>query len=276
MTTALRREAEREAARLPPLLAQALSLAATVQAGGHGRRREGAGEAFWSYRPYRPGDEPRRIDWRRSARGDEVLVREREQAVAATVLVWPDRRPGMRWRSSERLPTKAERATVLALALASLLGRGGERCGLLGGGRPATGLQAGERLAEALSIAPEDAGPGPASRGGTGVLLTDGLEPSVGGVPLAGGGVLMRIVDPAEADFPYAGGVIFADPAGVAERRLGRAQAVAPQYAAAWRAHGEALRAEAAQAGLRVIEHRTDQPAATALLALWRAVAGAG
>jgi uncharacterized protein (DUF58 family) len=220
VTTALRREAEREAARLPPLLAQALSLAATVQAGGHGRRREGAGEAFWSYRPYRPGDEPRRIDWRRSARGDEVLVREREQAVAATVLVWPDRRPGMRWRSSERLPTKAERATVLALALASLLGRGGERCGLLGGGRTATGLQACERLAEALAR-PGRRGAGPASRGGTGVLLTDGLEPSVGGVPLAGGGVLMRIVDPAEADFPYAGGVIFADPAGVAERRLG-------------------------------------------------------
>jgi uncharacterized protein (DUF58 family) len=248
-----------------------------VQAGGHGRRREGAGEAFWAFRPYRPGDEPRRIDWRRSARGDEVLVREREQAVAATVLAWPDRRTGMRWRSHPTLPTKAERAMVLALALATLLGRGGERCGLLGGGRPATGLQAGERFAEALSVADENAAPPPAPRGAQRVLLTDALDPAwAEELSAAGDGVLVRIVDPAEAAFPYAGRTMFSDPAQRSERLLGRAEAVQAAYGERWRAHVAAVDAEARRASLRVLEHRTDQPAATALLALWRAVSGAG
>jgi uncharacterized protein (DUF58 family) len=237
VTTALRREAEREAARLPPLLAQALSLAATVQAGGHGRRREGAGEAFWSYRPYRPGDEPRRIDWRRSARGDEVLVREREQAVAATVLVWPDRR-----RDALALGRGAAdqggAGRVLALALATLLGRGGERCGLLGGeGRPATGLQAGDRLAEALTARGGGRGAGRGDAGGyagaaDGRLQRCSQAPSSRSGGGEGSGVLLRIEDPAEAEFPYAGRTVFADPTGLAERRLGRAEALRSDYAA--------------------------------------------
>lgn len=280
-TAELRREAARESGRLPALLAEAFTLASTVQAGGHGRRREGAGEAFWSFRPYRPGDEPRRIDWRRSARGDEVLVREREQALAATVLVWPDRRPSMRWRSAEALPTKADRATVLALALATLLGRGGERCGLLGGDRPVTGLQAGERLLEALALRGDDAKPDATLRGARRVLLSDALDPEWAEgrafAPLSSGGdLLVRIVDPAEAAFPFTGRLVFRDPAGAAEQRLGRAEAVAQDYAAAWRAHTAAVEAAAARAGWRVIAHRTDQPAATALLALWLAVAGRG
>jgi uncharacterized protein (DUF58 family) len=275
----LRTEAEREAARLPALLAQALPLAAAVRAGAHPRRREGAGEQFWSYRPYRPGDEPRRIDWRRSARGDEVLVREQEQARAATVLVWPDRRPGMRWRSDASLPLKSERAAVLALALASLLGRGGERVGLLGVGRPVPGVQAAERLAEALAIAPEDAPPEAIGHRGARVLITDALEPAkVWGERLAGvqSGILLRVHDPAEVDPPYKGRTLFAPPAGLGERLFGRAEAVREAYAGVLRAHTAEVDAAFARAGFRVLEHRTDRPAATALLALWRAVAGEG
>jgi uncharacterized protein (DUF58 family) len=317
---ALRREAEGEAARLPALLAEARRLAATVQTGAHARRREGAGEAFWSYRPYRLGDEPRRIDWRRSARGDEVLIREQEEARAATVWLWPDRRPGMRWRSRPELPLKSERAVVLALALASLLGRGGERCGLLGGGaRPTTGLQATERLAQALTVGEEDETlPAPAPDRTVQVLISDGLDHlpisdgevarSAGGVASTGAeaaastlpspvattppalrasspsatggrtdrGVLLRIADPAEIDFPFAGRVVFEAPGGGASRRFGRAQAVGDDYRAARAARLADVDAAAARAGLRVLEHRTDQPAALALLALWRALAGAG
>ena len=66
----LRRNAEELAAPLPPLLAAAEHLAMTVLLGEHGRRRSGIGDEFWQYRPVRPGDEARMIDWRRSARSD--------------------------------------------------------------------------------------------------------------------------------------------------------------------------------------------------------------
>ena len=54
--------------------------------------------------------------------------------------------------SLEALPTKMERASVLALALASFLVRGGERVALLGGeSPPATGRVALRRIAHGLS-----------------------------------------------------------------------------------------------------------------------------
>ena len=285
MIPALRREAEREAAGLPDLLAEGLKLAASVRAGAHRRRREGAGESWWSWRPYRPGDEPRRIDWRRSASGDAVLVRERQDARAATVRLWPDRRAGMRWRSDPRLPRKDERAVVLALGLAALLGRGGERVGLLGAGAAASGAPAVDRLAEALAGTPEDAPPAPPG-GGACVLITDGLEPaevwaarlrgSAGGGADRLSGVLLRLADPAEIDPPYRGRTLFTHPDGTGERLFGRAEAVRDAYHAARAAHEAELDAVFARAGWRVLGHRTDQPAATALLAAWRVIAGQG
>ena len=56
---ALRAGAEGLAAALPPLLAAAEHLAATIRMGEHGRRRAGAGDEFWQYRPAQPGDEAR-------------------------------------------------------------------------------------------------------------------------------------------------------------------------------------------------------------------------
>ena len=52
----LRLRAEELAAGLPSLLVQAERIAATVSQGVHGRRRVGAGETFWQFRRYQPGD----------------------------------------------------------------------------------------------------------------------------------------------------------------------------------------------------------------------------
>ena len=69
----LRQEAETLAGPLPPLLAAAEHLAASVLTGEHGRRRTGQGDQFWQYRPSHAGDEARMIDWRWSARADDAL-----------------------------------------------------------------------------------------------------------------------------------------------------------------------------------------------------------
>jgi len=105
----LRRKAERLALPYPALLAEAERVAAVLAQGVHGRRRAGQGETFWQYRQYHNSDTANQIDWRRSARGDQVFVRENEWEAANTVYLWRDGAAGMQWSSDETNPLKVDR-----------------------------------------------------------------------------------------------------------------------------------------------------------------------
>ncbi len=141
------------AARLPDLLVAARRIAANVMLGVHGRRHPGPGETFWQFRPYVAGEPARQIDWRRSARDDHLFVREREWEASQTVWLWVDLSPSMDFRSRLSETTKLDRAVILMLALADMLGRGGERVGMPGLAEPRIGRDAAERLAEVLAHA---------------------------------------------------------------------------------------------------------------------------
>src|SRR5271169_3127123 len=144
----LKHRAEELAAQLPPLLVEAERVAVTVSQGVHGRRRVGQGETFWQFRQYEPGEPAQRIDWRESARSDRFYVRETEWEAAESVWLWHDSSASMDYASTPRLPTKRHRANLIALALAVLLIRGGERVTVLGSGQaPATGQAVLNRLA---------------------------------------------------------------------------------------------------------------------------------
>jgi uncharacterized protein (DUF58 family) len=51
----------------------------------HERARTGAGEEFLGVRDYRPGDPPRAVHWRSTARAGHLIVREFEEQVASRV-----------------------------------------------------------------------------------------------------------------------------------------------------------------------------------------------
>src|ERR1700752_848077 len=87
------------AASMPRLVLEARRVAATVIHGLHGRRRAGPGENFWQYRRFMSGEPASRVDWRRSARDDNLYVREQEWEAAHTVWIWPDRSPSMLFSS---------------------------------------------------------------------------------------------------------------------------------------------------------------------------------
>lgn len=282
---ALRQDADRLAAGYPALLAEADRVAALVAAGVHGRRRAGQGETFWQYRPYDTSDSANRIDWRRSARGDAVFVRDNEWEAANSVYLWRDGSPGMDWRSGKTLPTKRDRASVLGLALMSLLMRGGERCAVLGESeRPRAGRVGYERLALRLGQ----------SQGTTASLsgklpahaklliasdfLTDpdgwpGRLATLASRPASG--VLLHIIDPAEETFPFKGRVEFKTPGGwLAPYLLGRAERAQDEYRRRFAAHCARLEDTAGQLGFTVIRHHTDQPPGPALTALYQAFEG--
>jgi len=279
-----REEAERLAARLPPLLVEAERVAASVVPGLHGRRRSGIGESFWQYRLWQPGDDMRTIDWRASARSDRHLfMRELEWEAAQSVWIWVDGSPSMDYRGPAAPVRKRERAELLALALAVLLVRAGERVALLGPGRrPAGGRFGLERFtADLLLRAPPDGvEPAPLPAFARIVLLSDFLFPPEDLEPLlrpaaAAGvrGAALQIVDPAEEELPFSGRVLFEDPEGGDPALVEDVEELRGRYLALWRAHREEVAARLARRGVHMAVHRTDRPAASGLFALWRTLA---
>jgi uncharacterized protein (DUF58 family) len=268
-------QARRLAERLPPLLVAAERIAATVAAGAHGRRRTGPGETFWQFRRYQAGDSAAAIDWRQSARGERLFVRETEWAAAQTVWLWCDGSASMAWRSERDLVEKGERAQLLALALAALALKGGERVAALGGGLPPTaGAGALERLARAF----DDCRAAPValpSRHGEAVLFSDFLAPLeetealVRRLAAAGvAGHLLQVLDPAEETLPFTGRVRFAGLEGEGEQLVRRAEDLRDGYARRLAAHRDGVAAIARGFGWSFAVHHTDQPPQAALLAL--------
>ena len=281
----LRSDADRLAAGYPALLAEADRVAALVAAGVHGRRRAGQGETFWQYRPYDISDPANRIDWRRSARGDSVFVRDTEWEAANSVYLWRDGSPNMDWKSRKDLPTKRDRASVLCLALTSLLMRAGERYAVLGESeRPRSGRVGYERLAERLvrSEGPMDRLASKLPAHAKLLIASDFLtEPESWPNRLAtlaarpASGVLLHIIDPAEEMFPYKGRVEMRAPGGrLLPYLLGRAERAQDEYRQRFAAHLDRIETSARHLGFTVVRHRTDQPAGRALTALYQAFEG--
>ena len=291
----LRAAADAAASRLPPLLAAARRIAATVALGSHGRRRAGPGESFWQFRPYSRDDTPQSIDWRQTGKFDAVYVREREWVAAQTVGLWCDTSPSMHYSSGRALPTKAERAAVLLIALAELLVEGGERILYHSDdGRPhraATGRITVAHIADALSDALADA-PRPAQTDAsapslslpphaTAVLIGDFLSPLADVGTLirdlsrhGNKGCLLQVIDPAEETLPFRGRVRFVGLEDEGTAVIERTENARANYVRRLAEHRDGLRQMAARAGWTFAVHRTDQPPQMALAALHQIISG--
>ncbi|MGR3723197.1 DUF58 domain-containing protein [Abyssibius alkaniclasticus] len=284
---ALRSGAESLAASLPPLLAAAERLAQGVVPGVHGRRRAGSGETFWQYRQAMPGDSAASIDWRRSARGDTLYIRQTEWEAAQSVLFWADPSAGMGFASADH-PPKSSRARLLALALGVLLTRAGERIGLLDTplARPSAGRNQLNRFAASLAekLRTDDVAalpePGPITAGHY-VLVSDfmmdeaGLRAGLNAMAARGTrGALLQITDPAEEAFPYDGRVIFQSLAGAVSFETRRARALKSAYQERLAARRALLADWAHHAGWQFTTHRTDTAPSAPLLWLYAAIGG--
>jgi uncharacterized protein (DUF58 family) len=272
------------AALLPDLLVEARRVASIITPGWHGRRRRGIGEEFWQYRPYAQGETMARIDWRRSARDELVYVRDHEWQAAHTVWLWADPSPSMLYQSSMGSVSKESRALVVALALAELLSRAGERIGSPGVMAPIASRHGAERLATALQVQGETAALPDLStiaRNSDVVIVSDFLdapeEIEAHYATLAKRGPRLHFVavsDPAEEDFPYTGRTEFVDPESGGRLTAGRAETIAADYRTAYAAHRAELGRIAARHGGTLTTTRTDQLASLALVRLFGLLSG--
>lgn len=213
--------ADDAAAGLPSLLSAADKAATSILTGDHTQRKSGTGEKFWQFREYSQGDRPQDIDWRRSARGDRLFVRQKEWQTTQTVLFWCQRNRAMTYHSRPQLPRKGDHAMILSLALASLFNGSGELTGMLGGE-----LRAGRTEGTRLRIASHMYETRTAD-----LPRTDAVNiPLNGNIVLAGdflappqliadcfdrlaaraaSAIVIQVLDPAEISLPFHGRVIF-------------------------------------------------------------------
>ena len=279
----LQHRAEVAASTLPPLLVDAHRVAATVSLGSHGRRRAGPGDTFWQFRHYTQSDPAHTIDWRQTAKFGPVFVREQEWDAAQTAAIWSDASPSMSFKSSKKLPAKAERAAILGLALASLMLQGGERVRLLGAETNAqSGRLAMLEMAVALERALVDAKPAeipsvPVSlpKHAAVVLISDFLFPpermEAAIAAYAGRGArghLLQVLDPAEESLPYKGRIRFQGYEDDGQVLIERTEDVRAEYLTRLKSHRAALSQAAQRAGWTFGVHHTDRPPHTALVAL--------
>ena len=281
--TTLRAKAETLGQALPPLLAEADHLASTVILGEHGRRRAGMGDEFWQYRPAGTGDSARMIDWRRSARSDAHFVREREWQASQTVTLWVDPARSMTFTGARDRAPKRDRARLLALAVAVLLLRGGERVGIAGADAPPrSGRAQMLRLLQALGDGADDYGTpdvsGVASHGRA-VFLSDflgnpeGVETALAWASDKGvKGALVQVLDPAEEEFPFDGRTIFESMGGTLRHETLRAGDLRTRYLDRLAERKARLATVAQASGWHYLCHHTGQPAQAALLWIYRAL----
>lgn len=284
----MRHRAEKAAAGLPALMAAAEKAVATLYGGDHRQRKAGSGEKFWQFREYDSGDRPQDIDWRQSAKGDRLFVRQKEWQTAQTILFWAQNDKGMSLKTGKALASKHETAVILSLALGILLIRAGERIGPMAEpnrtGRSELALQhLGDflcRIPEPLALAPELPLSETLPRQSSLILAGDFLQPPEAIektlstlAAQSPQGVLLQILDPSEADLPFNGRVIFRPFDDSRDFSIANVPSIREAYRARLKTHIDAVRTIAQRHGYGHVVHVTRDDPRMALSAAWQIMA---
>lgn len=274
------------AGNVPGLLLQAEKIAHTVMRGVHGRRRVGQGETFWQFREYQAGDSTRDIDWRQTAKRDDVYIRQLEWEASQTVWLYRDASPSMAYHSSPKLPSKKDYAEVLMLALSMIILDGGEQISLLGTTlAPQAHAGAAQRIYDYLPTQKEFDTPGrPIAARSNMIMISDFYfapdRLTRFCAPLAEKeirGLLVQISDPAEETLPFSGRVKFHDIENLAGTvTVEQVDAVRDEYLRKFAAHREALENLARSIGWRFIHATTADKPETVLARIYDLLSAKG
>lgn len=150
----LRAKAEDNISGLPGLVMHAEKIAATIMHGEHSQRKSGSGETFRQFRPYESSDRPQDIDWRQSAKADQVFIKQRELQSTIKTYLWRAHGESMDFSSDATFMRKQDAANILTMALALLTRSAKEPIGLIDdmkSGRSDAHMHA---IANTLSLAP--------------------------------------------------------------------------------------------------------------------------
>ena len=219
---------------LAPLRLRARAIAEGVYAGMHRSARRGAGVEFGGYREYTPGDDLRWLDRRSLLRHERLVVRQFETETDRALRVVLDATSSMGYRGQRAPGAKMAFGALVTAALARIAVASGDPVALtLLGGEPSRSLPArgGREQFERIIGLLKGAVPGGdahtdqalvarameglvrgARRGSVLLAISDLLDLPEGSLErisaLAAHGrvlVVLQVLDPDEADFPFEG-----------------------------------------------------------------------
>lgn len=284
-----RHEADKASAHLPSLMMQAEKVANGILHGDHALRKSGMGEKFWQFREYVPGDRPQDIDWRQTAKTEQIFIRQREWQIAQKTFFWCSSGDGMAYSSAKDVPQKLDAARVITLALAILMGRANEQVGLFGD--PKTGrsdLQI-QRIAQSLITDPPkpqslpSAGLFPLPQNSSLILCGDFLEPLSrieenfdylsASVQNA---LMIQVLDPQELELNYEGRVTFQGLTRGERETVNNVGSIQEAYRQRIHEHMQGVHALCVERNWSTILHRTDRSISDTVLAVWLLIGAAG
>ena len=275
--------ARRLGAALPPLVVKAERIAATVMLGSMACAAPVPAKASGTTATMALAIPPSASTGAKAPRATPRFIRENEWEAANTLWLWASLGPRMDFKSHLATETKRHHAEVLTLAMAALALRAHERVGLLGSGERASyGRHMLSKLALGLSHGSSNDLPQPnlIQRRSSVLLVSDfldepaAIEKSLTALASSGmHGHLVQVTDPAEESLPYDGRMDFIGLDVATRYRATRAEGLRKAYQEAFSAHRNALRDMARKLGWSFNLHRTDQPLAATVLALYQRLA---
>ena len=252
--------------------------------GLHRAPRLGHSTEFAEHRPYQPGDDLRRLDWRVYGRTDRFYVKEYKADTNVSVLLAIDVSRSMDFGSSGL--TKFQYARMLAAEFAWFSQRQGDRIGLVLYAEgiklyvPPSTRHLSLILHSLERAVPEGSGGGTDAndaitellgRSGITVFISDWyvtpafVRQALGQVRVRGHDVIaFHVVDPAERSLPYDEAASFED-LETGERLSVVPETLRANYQAAIGEHFEQLSTELARVGVDYHRVETDQPLDVAL-----------
>ena len=262
---------------LSQLIGRAKSVASNIFEGLHKRPKAGMGDVFWQYRLYSAGDDPNRIDWKRSGRADQIYIRELQLQSPRNYYLWIDCAPSMAFSSNLAEQNKLSRAIMLALILAEILVRGGDRVALIGVMKPTQNRQIMDHLCYHIyeQIIEKKSNPLSAenliSKSHV-ILLSDFLSDTTDlqstllncSKQNCGGQVIM-ISDPCEYKLPFNEESLFVATTEDSDYYAGNPQSLQTEYQNEYAKYCQQIKYAAQSASFSYLYHSTDQPISRAI-----------
>mgnify|MGYP001562650081 CR=1 FL=1 len=226
--------------------------------GNFGKRKKGDGDDFWQFRQLNIGESANKIDWRRSAKTNQIFVKEKEAQNPKRFQFWIDARPPMHWSSSPVLEHKFNCAQVLAIGIYLALRKIGQSPSFIGHlGSPSS-------IDEILGCA-NNLGkmPPTANKAGEVILVSDGIEEidiwraRIANIKSRGGQPLIIIIqDPIEIGFDISGRVLFSSMAQSQEKvQIEDCQSIRKSYLERYNNHFQALQTMASEMEVPIFFH---------------------
>ncbi|MGN7438155.1 MAG: DUF58 domain-containing protein [Alcanivorax sp.] len=278
----LRDRAEQSVLSLPALMIKSETLADNIIHGEHARKKSGTGEKFWQYREYDASDRPQDIDWRQSAKGDQVFIKQKEWQITRKVFLWCAGGPSMSFASNETAYSKQECAQILSLSLALLLKKAKEQIGIYGEERTGRSEETMAKITEFLfqRSAIDETLPDTESLSmprhaffiGAGDFLRPIEEIERSFIALSKqtqSALIIQVLDPTEIDLSYNGRIRFKAPNGDKEI-INHVASVRQAYQERIIEHIETVRNLAESYQWHYVFHRTDNDIEVTLRQIWQ------